>query len=178
IVAHVGIDVGINAQAPRILMEHTSVPLSVAAGATSVYFAFRTIGCFVGGMVLHKLSNKLALQICGLIITLSAISFAIFCMIPSNPPQWLFYFAVALVGFGNSNIFSLFLSHALNTMPEKKNEISGLMMMGLIGGAIFPPIMGAAADAFNAQLGGIIVMAVATTYVLIVAFTYKKSLEK
>ncbi|ALE12813.1 hypothetical protein KSU42_06500 [Bifidobacterium breve] len=37
--------------------------------------------------------------------------------------------------------------------PERQNEISGLMLMGLIGGAIFPPIMDALADAMNAQLG-------------------------
>lgn len=54
IIAHVGIDVGINAQAPRILMEHTAVPLATAAGATSVYFAFRTIGTGLGGIVLQN----------------------------------------------------------------------------------------------------------------------------
>ncbi|KAA8819677.1 MFS transporter [Bifidobacterium rousetti] len=172
IVAHVGVDVGINAQAPRILMEHTDIALTVATNATMVYFIARMIGCFTGGIVLQKMSNKLGMRICGVIMTLSAICFAIFALTPSNPPQWLFWVAVALVGFGNSNVFSLFLSHALMYRPDRQNEISGLMLMGLIGGAIFPPVMGVAADAAG-QFGGILVMAVGCVYVLVVAFAYK-----
>lgn len=80
--------------------------------------------------------------------------------------------AVALVGFGNSNVLSLFLSHALMYRPERQNEISGLMLMGLIGGAIFPPIMGVAADG-TGQFGGILVMAVGCVYVLVIGFAYK-----
>ena len=85
--------------------------------------------------------------------------------------------AVALVGFGNSNVFSLFLSHALMYCPERQNEISGLMLMGLIGGAIFPPIMGALADAMSAQLGAIIVMSVGCIYVLVIGVGYKAIIE-
>ena len=172
IVAHVGVDVGINAQAPRILMEHTDIELTVATNATMVYFIARMIGCFTGGIVLQKISNKLGMRICGIIMALSAVCFAVFTLTPENPPQWLFWTAVALVGFGNSNVFSLFLSHALMYRPGRQNEISGLMLMGLIGGAIFPPIMGVAADAAG-QFGGIIVMAVGCVYVLVIGFGYK-----
>ncbi|KFJ01258.1 MFS transporter [Bifidobacterium subtile] len=172
IVCHVGIDVGINAQAPRILMEHTGVPLAIAGGATSVYFAFRTLGCFTGSIVLQRMSNKLALRICGGILVLSAICFGVFSTITNNPPQWLFYVAVALVGFGNSNVFSLFLSQALLNQPKRQNEVSGLMIMGLIGGALFPPIMGAASDAMG-QIGSIIIMAIGVAYVMIVGLLYR-----
>ena len=173
IVAHVGVDVAINAQAPRILTEHTGDTFTaIASSATMVYFVARMIGCFTGGIVLQKISNKLGVRICGVIMTLSAICFAIFTLAPTNPPVWLFWVAVALVGFGNSNVFSLFLSHALMYRPDRQNEISGLMLMGLIGGAIFPPIMGAAADVAG-QFGGILVMAIGCLYVLVVGFAYK-----
>ena len=108
-------------------------------------------GCFTGGIVLSKISNRVGILVCGTIMTASTVCFAIFCSVTSNPPVALFWVAVALVGFGNSNVFSLFLSHALMYRPERQNEISGLMLMGLIGGAIFPPIMGALADAMSAQ---------------------------
>lgn len=173
IVAHVGVDVAINAQAPRILTEHTGDTFTaIASSATMVYFVARMIGCFTGGIVLQKISNKLGVRICGVIMTLSAICFAIFTFVPTNPPVWLFWVAVALVGFGNSNVFSLFLSHALMYRPDRQNEISGLMLMGLIGGAIFPPIMGAAADVAG-QFGGILVMAIGCLYVLVVGFAYR-----
>ena len=173
IVAHVGVDVAINAQAPRILTEHTGDTFTaIASSATMVYFVARMIGCFTGGIVLQKISNKLGVRICGVIMTLSAICFAIFTLGPTNTPVWLVWVAVALVGFGNSNGFSLFLSHALMYRPDRQNEISGLMLMGLIGGAIFPPIMGAAADVAG-QFGGILVMAIGCLYVLVVGFAYR-----
>ncbi len=178
IVAHVGVDVGINAQAPRILTEHTGDTFTeIAATATMVYFVARMIGCFTGGIVLSKISNRVGILVCGTIMTASAVCFAIFCSITSNPPVALFWVAVALVGFGNSNVFSLFLSHALMYRPERQNEISGLMLMGLIGGAIFPPIMGALADAMSAQLGAIIVMSVGCIYVLVIGIGYKAIIE-
>lgn len=172
IVAHVGVDVAINAQAPRILMEHTDTALTVATNATMVYFIARMIGCFTGGIVLSKISNRIGILVCGVIMTASAVCFAVFTLTTSNPPVALFWVAVALVGFGNSNVFSLFLSHALMYRPERQNEISGLMLMGLIGGAIFPPIMGAAADVAG-QFGGILVMAVGCVYVLLIGLFYK-----
>lgn len=178
IVAHVGVDVGINAQAPRLLTEHTGDTFTeIAATATMVYFIARMIGCFTGGIMLSKISNHVGILVCGIIMTASAVCFTIFCSITSNPPVALFWVAVALVGFGNSNVFSLFLSHALMYRPERQNEISGLMLMGLIGGAIFPPIMGALADAMNAQLGAIIVMAVGCLYVLVIGVGYKAIIE-
>ena len=134
-------------------------------------------GCFTGGIVLSKISNRVGILVCGTIMTASTVCFAIFCSITSNPPVALFWVAVALVGFGNSNVFSLFLSHALMYRPERQNEISGLMLMGLIGGAIFPPIMGALADAMSAQLGAIIVMSVGCIYVLVIGVGYKAIIE-
>ena len=149
----------------------------IAATATMVYFVARMIGCFTGGIVLSKISNRVGILVCGTIMTASTVCFAIFCSITSNPPVALFWVAVALVGFGNSNVFSLFLSHALMYRPERQNEISGLMLMGLIGGAIFPPIMGALADAMSAQLGAIIVMSVGCIYVLVIGVGYKAIIE-
>ena len=149
----------------------------IASTATMVYFVARMIGCFTGGIVLSKISNRVGILVCGTIMTASAVCFAIFCSITSNPPVALFWVAVALVGFGNSNVFSLFLSHALMYRPERQNEISGLMLMGLIGGAIFPPIMGALADAMSVQLGAIIVMSVGCIYMLVIGVGYKAIIE-
>ena len=147
IVAHVGVDVGINAQAPRILTEHTGDTFTeIAATATMVYFVARMIGCFTGGIVLSKIPNRVGILVCGTIMTASAVCFAIFCSITSNPPVALFWVAVALVGFGNSNVFSLFLSHALMY-------------------------------AMSAQLGAIIVMSVGCIYVLVIGVGYKAIIE-
>lgn len=75
----------------------------------------------------------------------------------------MLYIAIALVGYGNSNVFSIIFSQALLSVPEKKNEVSGLMIMGLFGGTVFPLIMGVASDAIG-QIGAVLVMAVGVFY--------------
>ena len=173
IVAHVGVDVGINAQAPRILMEHTDIALTVATNATMVYFIARMIGCFTGGIVLQRISNRAGLLACGTIMTVGVAGLAVFAAIGVNPPVWLFWATVAMIGFGNANVFSLFLSHALMYRPDRQNEISGLMLMGLVGGGVFPPIMGVVADVMHAQIGAVIVMAVGCLYVLFLGIGHR-----
>ena len=86
--------------------------------------------------------------------------------------KWIIWVALALVGYGNSNIFSMCFATALESMPEKKNEVSGLMIMGLVGGALFPFVMGIMSDAMG-QAGAVIVMAIGVVYL----FTYIRNLH-
>ena len=87
--------------------------------------------------------------------------------------KMMLYIAIALVGYGNSNVFSIIFSQALLSVPEKKNEVSGLMIMGLFGGTVFPLIMGVASDAIG-QIGAVLVMAVGVLYL----FTYISKINK
>jgi fucose permease len=57
------------------------------------------------------------------------------------------------------------LAQALNASPKEKNEVSGLMIMGLFGGTIFPLAMGFAADAMG-QAGAVAIMAVGVIYLI------------
>ena len=84
----------------------------------------------------------------------------------------MLYVAIALVGYGNSNIFSLVFSQALLSESERQNEVSGLMIMGLFGGTIFPLLMGFASDAIG-QIGAIAVMAVGVGYLFFYLPTIK-----
>jgi fucose permease len=86
--------------------------------------------------------------------------------------EWVIWISLALVGYGNSNVFSMCFATALESMPEKKNEVSGLMIMGLVGGALFPFVMGIMSDAMG-QAGAVLVMAVGVVYL----FTYIKQLK-
>ena len=58
IMCHVGIDVGTNTTAPKILIERLGMTLADAGFATSLYFIFRTAGCFLGSFILRKMSSK------------------------------------------------------------------------------------------------------------------------
>ena len=83
------------------------------------------------------------------------------------------YIAIALIGFGNSNVFSIIFSQALLAVPDKKNEISGLMIMGLFGGTVFPLLMGFASDAVG-QSGAVAVMTVGVLYLIVYMCKLKK----
>lgn len=159
IMCHVGIDVGTNATAPKLLMERLGMTLNEAAFATSLYFIFRTIGCLTGSFFL-RIMNHRAFFIASVIMM--AVSMA---GLFGSTSKAVLYTAIALVGYGNSNIFSMVYSQALLSMPDKQNEVSGLMIMGLFGGTVFPLVMGFASDAFG-QAGAVGVMAVGVAYLL------------
>ena len=159
IMCHVGIDVGTNTTAPKILMERMEMTLDMASFATSLYFIFRTIGCFSGAIILRHVSAKSFFA-----VSVGLMLVAMIALLVSETPH-VIYTAIALIGLGNSNVFSIIFSQALLALPEKKNEISGLMIMGLFGGTIFPLLMGFMSDAMG-QNGAIAVMTVGVLYLL------------
>ena len=165
IMCHVGIDVGTNTTAPKILMERLGMSLNDAAFATSLYFIFRTVGCLTGSYFLRVLKTRTFFIIS---IVMMALSMALLFFADT---KLLLYTGIALVGYGNSNVFSMCFAQALTAMPEKQNEVSGLMIMGLFGGTIFPLIMGFASDAMG-QAGAVAVMAIGVIYL----FTYIKQI--
>ena len=167
IMCHVGIDVGTNTTAPKILMERLGMTLDEASFATSLYFIFRTIGCFSGAIILQKVSSRLFF-----IISVICMLAAMVLLFVSDA-QYVIYTAIALIGFGNSNVFSIVFSQALLSLPEKKNEISGLMIMGLFGGTVFPLLMGFASDAMG-QDGAVGVMTVGVVYLLFYTLKIKR----
>lgn len=168
IMCHVGIDVGTNTTAPKIIMERLGLPLEEAGFATSVYFIFRTAGCFLGAFILRAMSPRIFFGI-SVVMMLVAMVMLVVC-----DTLGAIYVALGLIGFGNSNIFSVVFSQALIASPAEKNEVSGLMIMGLFGGTVFPLAMGYAADAFG-QAGAVAVMTIGVVYLLYYTVKIKKA---
>lgn len=151
--------VGTNTTAPKIIMERLGLPLEEAGFATSVYFIFRTAGCFLGAFLLRAISPRLFFGI-SVLMMLAAMG-----ILFVSSSLTVIYVGLALIGFGNSNIFSVVFSQALLSSPNEKNEVSGLMIMGLFGGTVFPLAMGYAADAMG-QNGAVAVMTAGVIYLL------------
>ena len=169
IMCHVGSDVGTIAVAPKVLFERlggAGDSLSQFEYATSIYFAFRTLGCFTGSILMRKLNIRTFFTIIVLMKALSMVGLVF------GTEKWELWAAIALVGYGNSNVFSIVFSLAMLSAPEKKNEVSGLMIMGLFGGTGFPLFMGFASDAAKAagaqypQGWAAAVMAIGVLYLL------------
>ncbi len=78
--------------------------------------------------------------------------------------QYTAFAGIFLVGLGFANIFPLIFSITVDAMPSRTNELSGLMVMAIVGGAVVPPITGALAD--MDVLLGFLVPAVCILYIL------------
>lgn len=167
IMCHVGIDVGTNTTAPKIIMERIDLPLEEAGFATGVYFIFRTAGCFLGAFILRAMPARRFFGI-SVFMMLAGMIILLFCktLVP-------LYIGIGLIGFGNSNIFSVVFSQALVYTPNERNEVSGLMIMGLFGGTVFPLAMGYAADAVG-QIGAVSVMTVGVVYLMYYTLKIRK----
>ncbi len=164
----VGIDVGLNITIPKFLMERCNILLDQAGLGTSLYFIARTTGTFVGAILLMKFSGRNFL----IISMIVAILGMLVLLLMSN--LWAILVLIFILGFAVANVFSIIFSAALQKMPERANEISGLMIMGVAGGAVIPPLMGVVSDNLG-QAGGLSVLLLAMIYLLITGFNLKKA---
>ena len=169
IMCHVGIDVGTNTTAPKIMLERIAdIALEDAAYATVIYFICRTAGCFLGGFLLRIMSPKIFFGISVLIMLAAMV------ILFTATSMALIYVGVGMIGFGNSNIFSVVFAQALNHAPKEQNEVSGLMIMGLFGGTIFPLAMGFASEGMG-QAGAVAIMTAGVVYLLYYTLRIKKA---
>ena len=168
IICHVGIDVGINLTAPKIFVERLGFSVADASMAGSVYFLSRTIGCLVGAVVLQYIVSERFFRwsVFGLLLALIGLSFA------STLEQ--LYAVLLILGIGNANIFSILISKALNTFPDNKNEVSGLMITGLCGGALFVVPMGIVSDWIESQAGALIILGLGAVYLTYLSVYFRK----
>jgi fucose permease len=159
IICHVGIDVGTSVTAPKILMERVGMSLDDAAFVCTIYFIAKAIGSFSGSFIMKFLKDWSFLLVSVLMMVAAALGLIF------GESTAVIYASVALMGYGNGNPFSIIFARALQAAPEKKNEVSGLLIMGIFGGTIFPLLMGFASDAIG-QVGAVLVMTVGILYLL------------
>lgn len=164
IVFIVGTDVGMNTVTPKLLIERCGMPVGSAGFGSSLYFFCRTIGAFVGVIILRKMNAMVYYRI-HIGIALAAMSLLYFMQ-----SEVSILVMVGVIGFACSSIFPVIYSMAMQAMPDKANEISGLMITGVCGGAVIPPFMGYAADTVGAQSGSLIIITLSMLYLAYCSF--------
>ena len=167
IVFIVGTDVGMNTVAPKLLIERCGFAVQDAGYASSVYFLCRTAGALIGSVLLARLSDIGYYRVN--ILLACAAMIALFFMEGTVAILSL----VGLIGFTCSSIFPVIYSAALRTRPDKANEISGLMITGVFGGAVIPPLMGAATDVIGSQTGSLAVILGCIVYLIFCSLLLK-----
>jgi FHS family L-fucose permease-like MFS transporter len=140
VICIVGIDVGLNTTLPRFVMGRCGIPLEKAGFATSLYFVSRTAGSLVGIPLLRRFTGKQFLA------WTAALGMAALALLLAGSQIWLMGIATVLLGLAVANVFPILFSAALQRAASHQNEVSGLMIMGVAGGAILLPVMGLVED--------------------------------
>lgn len=156
----VGVDVGLNTVSPKLLMERCGWSLENAGISSSVYFVCRTIGALLGSVLLARIDESKYFKINIWAATpVLILMFAAFNDI-------LLLCLIGLLGFLCSSIFPIIYSNALKAKPERANDISGLMITGVAGGAAIPPLMGLMSDTLGSQAGSLCVILACLVYLI------------
>lgn len=163
----VGIDVGLNTSIPKLLMSQANIPLEDAGMGTTYYFVARTIGAFVGSILLARLASNRFL-LCNMIIAIIAL--AVLLLVNNTTTMFI---AIVILGFTCSNVFSIIFSYALSYKEESANEMSSLMIMGVAGGALIMPIMGVIAD-LNGQVASLSLLFICILYITYLSLRLEK----
>ncbi len=156
----VGVDVGVNTVSPKLLIERAGWAVEKAGMASSVYFVCRTIGALIGSVALAKVNE---IKYFRYNIIAATISLTLLFFLKGTTAMLAL---IGLLGFLCSSVFSIIYSSALKERPEKANEISGLMITGVSGGAAIPPCMGILADITGSQSGSLAVIGLCLLYLV------------
>jgi len=163
----VGVDVGLNTAAPKILMERCGMNSIQAGYGPSMYFAFRTAGAFLGAILLARYSSVKFFKITTIVAVIALVT-----LIFASDKIAVFAL-LAILGFSIANVFSIIFSMAIQLRPDKANEISGLMITGVFGGAVIPFIMGLTSDVIGSQVGSVLIILLSAVYLLFCSFAIK-----
>ncbi len=161
---YVGSEVSLSAKLPNYLEAKFDYDIK-QKGLIGTLFFFISImtGRFLGGVILNWLSPKKFLIITSI---LSIVGIAGLFIAPGQLIAFVFIF---VIGLGFANVFPLIFSITVDALPERSNEISGLMVTAIIGGAFVPILVGGVADLFG-LMAGFIVPALCMIYILYLAF--------
>jgi FHS family L-fucose permease-like MFS transporter len=143
----VGVDVGFNSNSGQYLIKHFGIEQIAAESGRSVYFLGRMLGTFAGAIMLTKISsNKFFIWT----TLLGILCLVLIILVKSTFMAWVLVF---LIGFTVANIWPLVFSITIGKFQERGNEISGLVMMAICGGAVIPLMIGWISDMSNVAIG-------------------------
>lgn len=164
----VGAEVSINTNIVSVLIAKYGLTLETAAIGISFFFAGETISRFLGAIILNVIKPRLFLFLTTLLSLLGVVGIFL------APTNAVAFAAILIVGLGAGNMFPIIFSLALEKMPERANEISGLLIMAVSGGAVIPLVMGFVSTTFG-PIVSVSVVGACLLYVLWVSLYVQKN---
>jgi fucose permease len=163
----VGAEVAMNTNIANILIAKFDLTLEKAAIGISVFFAGETVARLAGAIVLNWLKPRPFLRL------ISLISLAGVAGVLLAPVYFVSLVFIFIIGLGAGSMFPVIFSLALEKMPERANEISGLLIMAVSGGAFVPPVVGFVSTVVS-PIASMFVIGFCLLYILWVSFYVKK----
>lgn len=167
----VGVDVATNFISSKLMITRFAWDKSQAGIAPQIYFISRTVGALLGAFLMTKIAEMKYFKInillaIGVILILAFVENEIVNLV-----------SIGAIGFLASCIFPIIYSMAVQSRPEKANQISGLMITAVAGGGAVTPLIGVATDAVGI-IGGVFVILACILYLTYCAFGVKVQLVK
>lgn len=168
IVLLVGYEIGLMTAVPKYLLDRWGLGLETGGLGLSAYYIARTAGAFLGAIILAKFSSR------KFFVWSMVLAVAGYVLLMVSPSSTMVFVSLFIVGLATSNIFAIAFSLAMQYDSSRANEISSLMITGVAGGALIPPIMGVLADGTNQYISLFIPFA-CLVYILFVSLKSAKT---
>lgn len=143
---YVGSEVTMSSQVPILMRDFFKLAKFGLWVSWALFFLPIFLGRFAGSIILRKLKAERFLKITVLISLIGIIVLLLGIKI-------LAFIGIVMVGLGFANIFPLIFSITIDKMPDRSNELSGLMVTAIVGGAFLPPLAGLIADKTSILIG-------------------------
>jgi fucose permease len=144
---------------------HGYDPQTKGADAVAYFWGLMTAGGVVG-LLLLKIMDSRKVLISFTILALICLSVALF------GPARISLIAFPCVGFFASVMYPIIFSLALNSVSEHHGSFSGILVTGIIGGAVIPLLIGWLGDHFGLR-SGMFFLYITLGYILSIGFWAK-----
>ncbi len=166
IFAYVGAEQGISYWMSKFLENYHHVdPDTIGANAVGNFWGLMTLGGIVGLVLLKFLDSKIVLK---LFTSLAIICLAIALLGSAN----LSLYAFQASGFFLAVMYPIIISLALNSVEKHHGAFAGILMSGIMGGAVVQLIIGFISDLSSLKVG-MLFNFVVLGYVLSIGFWAK-----
>ncbi|HEU5051762.1 MAG TPA: sugar MFS transporter [Hanamia sp.] len=145
---------------------HHYDPQTTGASAVAYFWGLMTAGGVLG-LFLLKIMDSAKVLIAFTVLAIITLSIGLFT---GNDRVALYAFPI--VGFFASVMYPIIFSLALNSLEEHHGAFSGILLTGIIGGAVIPLIIGAIGDHFGLRMG-MFFLYITLGYILSVGFWAK-----
>lgn len=166
IFAYVGAEQGISYWMSKFLQLYHDLDFqTTGALAVGRFWGLMTIGGLIGLVLLKLLDSKLVLKI----FTISGMLCFAGGIFGSED---ISFYAFQFCGFFLSVMYPILISLALNSIKEHHGSVAGILMSGIMGGAVLQLLIGFIADTFSLKIGMSLVF-IALIYILFISFWAK-----